>query len=237
MANTVFTFADAVQNSSLFINDKYLNGVEDLGFTPESRQRLPYTPINSPRTLFNVGRAQGGAITGVMRYNPGDKVHQLLKEHLENGQEIPVSFIARGSIVNDRKSKSAIDITGNFRATVASASVNTETTVTIADDNTVNIQPGDHIQHATKQNLIITEVVEDGGVLKLKAKIEGTAAAIVQESSVVNYTVKRPAVRIGFSGLVETAAGFVNQAGNFGSPFSLIVNSTPVETIGTPDIA
>ena len=98
----------------------------------------------------------------------------------------------------------------------------------------MNVQPGDHLQHSTKQNLILTEVIEDSGVLKIKAKIEGVAAAIVAESNVVEYTVIRPAVRISFSGLVETAAGFVNQGGNFGSPFSLIVNSTPVETKGRP---
>ena len=240
MANTqtIYTFADLIQGSRVELNGQKLRGVLDWNFVPDQKELLPYRPLNSPRTLYNLGRLEGGTLSLQLTINETDKTHKVALAHRDSGEDIPISFITRGKIVNNLKSKSGITLTGKFKAKdVAAAVADAETTISNITQNP-NVQIGDHLVPSNAANTLIITDEDDSvdGDVKLKAVKKATGAISAITDTETEFTVIRPAVRYRFNCKIRQF-GPTNIGGNKQGVLTAIFTSPETRDVGNPDIA
>lgn len=217
--------------SVLKIDGKVLEGVMNLRNSGQRAGQYPSTTIIDKTHKYTHDRPTPGTFDFTIDFNPADPNHKKLFDSTQNGTDLACEILYSGESKNGLKTTTAEQIGANNALTAASVTAQGVLTPTKGGDL---VAIGDYLEPATGDTLIVEEADYTGSAVTLKVKKDG-AGAITAVTASKNYTIKRPAAKVTFTGFAVSSA-LDPSSGTYKSPVSIQVNTPLTFTEGTPDL-
>lgn len=216
--------------SVLKVDGLVLEGVMNLRDTGQQAGFYPATTILDKVHKYTHDRPTPGTFEFSLDFNSNDPNHKKLLESAVDGTDLQFELLYAGALANGVKTTDAEQIGADNAFTVSGVTTQGVATVT-KGGNLVAV--GDYLVPSSGDTLIVVSR-DYSANNKLTVKKSG-AGNITAITATANYTIKRPAAKIEFTGFM-TRSSLDPSSGTFKSNVSLQVNGARTFTEGTPDL-